>query len=508
VTIARPRATVPLTRYRKWVTFGVIMGLFLSAFEATVVVAAMPTVISHLGGLEVYAWVYSIYFLTATVTVPLWGRFSDLFGRRHFYIAGLALFTLGSIFCGISTSMPQLIASRAVQGFGAGALVPLGMTIIGDLYSLEERGRVQGLFSGVWGLSSLMGPLMGGLITDTLSWRWVFFINVPFGLLAGVIIGAFLRDPEVDKQRRVDVLGAVLLSIGLILFLLGLDSIGKGQVSARPGIMLGIALVLILLFIRVEVRHRDPILPLFLFGDRIFSAAILNGLLTGMALFGAITFVPLFVQGVLGTGATEAGWALMPLTLAWVFWSIISGRLIMLVGYRRLVTAGMLCLCLGFWLLSTAGADVSITRLVTAMALLGSGMGLSMVSLLIAVQNRVPRELLGAATSAASFFRQVGASVGIALMGTVMTNRLLAGLSELQADADSQIGRLLARPDAILDPLARNRLPPAVLQSLQGVLESALSNVFQVGFLISILALACALLIPPGSARQHARKEE
>jgi EmrB/QacA subfamily drug resistance transporter len=496
-----------LTRYRRWVTLGLMMGLFLSAFEATVVVAAMPTVISHLGGLDVYAWVYSIYFLTATVTVPLWGRFSDLFGRRRFYLAGVALFTLGSILCGMSNSMPQLIVSRAVQGLGAGALVPLGMTIIADLYSLEERGRVQGLFSGVWGLSSIIGPLMGGLITDTLSWRWVFFINVPFGILAGVIIGSFLRDPELDRRRRIDLLGAVLLSSGLILFLLGLDSIGKGLAVGRSWTMLAIALMLTLVFVRTELRHPDPILPLSLFRDRIFSAAVLNGLLTGMALFGAITFVPLFVQGVLGTGATEAGWSLTPLTLSWVLWSIVSGRLIMLVGYRRLVIGGMLCLCLGFWLLTTAGADVSPARLSSAMILLGSGMGLSMVALLIAVQNRVPRRLLGAATSAASFFRQLGASAGIAIMGMVMTNRLLAGFADLHGEASSELAELLAHPDVILDPLSRSQIPAGVLLSLRGVLESALSGVFQVGFVISVLALACSLLIPPGSARDHARPD-
>ena len=492
------------TRVRRRVTFGIMMGLFLSAFEATVVVAAMPTVVSNLGGLEVYGWVYSIYFLASTVTVPLWGRFSDIYGRRPMYIAGIASFVMGSVLCGTAHSMTQLITFRAIQGTGAGALFPVGMTIVADLYPLEERGRVQGLFSGVWGLSSIIGPVIGGLITDSFSWRWVFLLNVPFGILAGAIIALELIEPPRDKKRVIDYPGAALLTLGLISLLLGLDFIGRGAVSWRPWVAIGAAVCFLLAFVRVELTHRDPILPLRLFKDRIFLAATLNGFLTAMALFGAITFIPLFVQGVLGGDATSAGWALTPLTFGWVVFSIVSGRLILAVGYRRLVLSGMICLCLGFWLLGGADASVSGARLTLTTALLGAGMGLSMVALLIAVQNRVSRGHLGVATSAASFFRQVGASVGIAVMGTTLTSGLLAGLSELKLGQNKEVAYLAMHPDAILDPVTRGTIPAAALSSLQSVLGVALARVFHTGFLVSLLALASAFLVPSGGARDHA----
>ncbi len=231
---------------------------------------AMPTVISTLGGLEIYSWVYSVYFLMATVTVPLWGRLSDLYGRRVFYLAGIVFFLGGSVFCGVSQSMTQLIFSRAIQGLGAGALIPLGMTIVGDIYSLEGRARIQGLFSGVWGLSSVVGPLLGGLITDYLSWRWVFFLNIPFGLAAGVIIGTVLVDPPLTRKRQVDYCGALLLLLSLSLLLLGLDQWRTDGFSMEPFLFLLGALLTLVLFVILEIKKPDPILSLQLFRDRIF----------------------------------------------------------------------------------------------------------------------------------------------------------------------------------------------------------------------------------------------
>ena len=239
---------------RAWITAGVMMGLFLSALEATAVVTAMPTVISSLGGLELYSWVYSIYFLTATVTVPLWGRLSDFYGRRLFYIAGIGLFVGGSVLCGLSQSMGQLVAFRAIQGLGAGALLPLGMTIVGDIYSLERRARMQGWFSGVW-----------GLITDHFSWRWVFFLNIPFGLLAGTIIALVLVEPRNRRDSRVDYLGVLLLIVSLSLLLISLDQFKDGEPTLGQVLALITAVVLLALFVFQQRKAVDPILPLHLF---------------------------------------------------------------------------------------------------------------------------------------------------------------------------------------------------------------------------------------------------
>ncbi len=483
------------------------MGLFLSALEGTAVVTAMPTVISSLGGLELYSWVYSIYFLTATVTVPLWGRLSDLYGRRVFYLTGIVLFVSGSVLCGLSQSMIQLIAARALQGLGAGALLPLGMTIVGDIYSLERRARMQGWFSGVWGLSSIVGPLLGGLITDHLSWRWVFFLNIPFGILAGSIITLALVEPRKERRSRVDYLGALLLMVSFSLLLFGLDQWRRGQSSPDPSLLLMAGVVLLALFLFQQRRAIDPIFPLHLFRDRIFTAAALNGFFSGMALFGAISFLPLFVQGVLGTGATEAGWALTPLMLGWVTFSIIGGRLILIVGYRKTVIAGMVCLSTGFFLLSRITVQVTSLHLTMVLVLMGMGMGLSMISMLIAVQNRFPRSYLGIATSATQFFRTIGASIGIAIMGTVMAGQMLSKLATLEAaEQTEQVAYIARHPDAIVNPLSRAQIPPELLERLQGIFGAVLQDVFLVGFLASLLALASAFLVPPGSARQHARR--
>jgi len=493
---------------RAWITSGVIVGLFLSALEGTAVVTAMPTVVSSLGGLELYSWVYSIYFLTATVTVPLWGRLSDFYGRRLFYIAGIGLFVGGSIFCGLSQSMVQLVSFRAIQGLGAGALLPLGMTIVGDIYSLERRARMQGWFSGVWGLSSIIGPLLGGLITDHLTWRWVFFLNIPFGLLAGAIIAVALVEPRNQRRSRVDYLGALLLIVSLSLLLVSLDQFRSGEPDTGQFLALMTAVILLGLFIFQQGRVADPILPLNLFGDRMFSAAALNGLFSGMALFGAISFIPLFVQGVLGTGATEAGWAVTPLMLGWVIFSIIGGRLILIVGYRRTVIAGMVSLSIGFFLLSRVTVQVSPLELALILMLMGVGMGLSMVSMLIAVQNRFPRSYLGIATSATQFFRTIGASIGITIMGAVMAGQMMSGLSAMEAtEQTEQIAYVARHPDMIVNPLSRAEISSTLLPKLQGLLAMALQDVFFVGFIFSLLALAAAFLVPPGSARQHARRE-
>jgi EmrB/QacA subfamily drug resistance transporter len=482
-----------------------MMGTVLASLEATVIVTAMPTVVSTLGGLDLYSWVYTIYLLSSTVSGPLWGRLSDLHGRRPFYLAGLSFFVGGSALAGLSRSMLQLVVFRGVQGLGAGALIPLGMTILGDIYSLEERGRIQGFLSGVWGVSAVVGPLLGGWITDAFSWRWVFFLNLPFGLLGGAIMATALREPPAVQRRRLDYAGAALLVVGAALLLLSLDFLGKGGSTAGRWLLLTTSVVLLTCFVWYEWRCENPILPMRLFRDRMFLAASVNAFLTGMSIFGAISFLPLFVQGVLGTGATEAGWALSPLTWGWVVFSIVSGRMILRVGYRSLVVTGMAALSLGFWLLSGADASISQPTLIFLMVCVGMGMGLSTVALLIAVQNRVPRHLLGISTSAASFFRSIGAAIGIAVMGAVMSRQMTLQLANFRSLKDNpQLAYFAGHPDAIVHPVARGGVPVAVLNQLQGVLQTALAQVFTVGFAIALAALAASFLVPAGAARDHA----
>ena len=406
---------------RRTITAGLLLGMALGALEATVVGTAMPSVVAHLGGFDHYSWVFSAYLLTSTAAVPIWGRLSDLFGRRRVYLIGVALFLVGSVAAGASLSMLQLIAFRAVQGLGAGALVPLAMTIIGELYTVEERPRVQALFSGMWGLASIGGPLVGGYLTDTISWRWVFYINVPFGLLTAAVIGTAYPAHRATRQIRVDWVGAMLLFAGVSCLLAGLSNVGLTWA------WLAGAAVLLAAFAAVERAVREPILPLALFRVPVIRSSLPVVFLLGMGMFGAIAFVPLFVQGAMGGTASEAGGALTPLFLGWVLTSVAGARLTLAVGYRAISWVGLLCMTVAFVALARMQIDSARMYLLTVVFTLGAGMGFAMLSLLLAVQHSVPRTQLGVATSLNQFSRSVGAAIGVALMGGILAWSLGTG---------------------------------------------------------------------------------
>jgi EmrB/QacA subfamily drug resistance transporter len=454
-------------------------GMLLAALEATVVGTAMPTIVAALGGLAHYSWVVSAYLLASTVTVPIWGKLSDLFGRRPMFQIGTAVFVLGSAACGFAHSMPFLIVARAVQGLGAGALVPLAMTIIGDIFTLDERAKMQGLFSGVWGLSSVVGPILGGFITDQLSWRWVFYINLPVGIAAMAIIGFALVEPKRHDRPKIDYLGAFVLTVAVTLLLLILGE----RVSLRSLLLLIPVVALFAWFVRIERRAPDPVVPFALFRNRVVSVSIVVGFLAGVAMFAAITFVPLFAQGVLGATATGAGSLLTPLLLSWVLASIVGGRLLIKIGSRPLVIAGLIFMIAGFFLLSRFYRTTPHWVLVADLVLVGCGLGLVMLTLLIAAQHSVPREQLGITTSLNQFSRSIGGALGVALLGAV----LASGLASFSAD-----------PNALVNPAARAHMPPATLAALQHALEGTLHNIFLVSAILVAISLAVAFTLPRG----------
>lgn len=499
------RPALEMSPGRRWaVTAGVMTGMFLAALEATVVGTAMPTVIAALGGLNHYSWVFSAYLITSTVTVPVWGKLSDLYGRRLFYQLGIAIFLIGSMLSGLSTSMTQLIAFRAVQGLGAGALVPLGMTIIGDIYTIRERARMQALFSGVWGLSSVIGPVVGGFITDQLSWRWVFYINLPVGLAAALIMGLALKEPKRTERAAVDYAGAGLLMAAITMLMLALVE-GGGSVgallSARNVSLIAGAAVLGLLFWWVEGRAAEPIIPFGLLRNRVVAVSVAAGFMAGVAMFGAISFVPLFAQGALGATATEAGSLLTPLMLSWVGMSVVGGRLLLRVGYRPTTIVGFVLLTLGFVLLSLFQRDTARVWLYFDLVLIGAGLGLTMLTLLIAVQQSVARTQLGVATSLNQFSRSIGGAVGVAVMGAVLTAGLATHLSALARASNGALtqeraAELAANPNALIEPQARAALPPATLDALQGAMASSIHNVFWAGTVMAAVALLISLWLP------------
>jgi len=478
-----------------------MLGMFLAALEATVVGTAMPTVIASLGGLDRYSWVFSAYLLTSTVTVPVWGRLSDLYGRRLFYLIGVAFFLVGSALSGASQSITQLIAFRAIQGLGAGALIPLSMTINGDIYTLRERTRMQGLFSGVWGLASILGPLAGGFITDSISWRWVFYINIPFGLAAAVVVGFALVEPKRTELPVIDYAGAIWLTVAITLLLLVLVESGDPAIWGNPLTLVAVVGMLIssALFFRTEKRAAEPIVPLSLFRNRIIAVGSITAFMVGAAMFGALSFVPLFVQGTMGGTATEAGALLTPFLLGWVTMSVVGGRLMFRVGYRPTILAGLFVLLMSFVVFTTFGPATPRSWLLADVLAMGIGMGLVMFALLITVQNSVGRSQLGIATSLNQFSRSIGQTVGVAVMGTVMTISLASHIAEIQQESGlpaEDVARVVHNPSALVDPIARAAQKPELIHAMSGALGGALHNVFLTGAALAFLAFLSGFWLP------------
>jgi len=470
------------------ITLGILLSLFLASVEGTVVATAMPTIVAQLGGLSIYSWVFSVYLLTSTTTVPIYGKLSDLYGRKLVYLVSMLLFLTGSVLCGQARTMDQLILFRAVQGLGAGGVLPLAFTIIGELFSLEQRARMQGLLSGVWGVSSIIGPLIGGFLVDQVSWNWVFYINVIPGLLALACVWFAWKELGLDPARRpvVDYLGAILLTLGVLSLLIGLEELG----SPLAWVFLGAAGCLFVGLIFAERSAVDPILPIHLFRGRLFSVAILHAVLSGAALFGSISYVPLFVQAVLHTNATQAGITLTPMSLGWTLASILAARLLLKTGYRSLVLVGMVILVAGMFLMSLIGVHSSQLQVMVYLAMAGIGMGLSVPAFLIAVQSTVRRADLGTGTSTLTFSRSMGGTIGVSVLGIFLGSRL-AGLL-VSAGIDPNTVSL----DSLLDPLAS--ASAAMGGPLREALAISIANMFLIGFVAALLGLLVVLFAPPG----------
>jgi EmrB/QacA subfamily drug resistance transporter len=472
--------------------------MFLAALEATAVGTAMPTVVADLGGVSRYSWVFSAYLLASTTTVPMYGKLADLFGRLRIFTIAALLFLLGAALCGTAQSFSQLILFRAIQGIGAGGLIPVAITIVGDIYSLEERGRIQGIFSGVWAVSSLVGPAAGGLITDFLSWRWVFYLNLPFGLVSILMLHAFLREEKHRSKRTLDFLGTISLTASIALLLLALLEGTRlwGWGDTRTLSMMISAGGLLLLFLWQERRAPEPMLPLELFQNRVIAIASAGGFFMGTVLFCAAAYVPMFTQGVLGGTAIDAGMTLAPMSIGWPIASTTSGWFLAKRGYRPFILAGSVLALLGCLFLALAEPESGRGPVMLAMFVLGLGLGFLSTPYLLAVQNAVPRHQRGVATSSVQFFRTIGGSIAVAALGALL-NAHLARTLVTQVD-----------PNVALNPELRSGVPSEVLSNVVSALDGGLGGVYLAMTGLAMVGVAVALLFPRGSAKAHAHPEE
>jgi EmrB/QacA subfamily drug resistance transporter len=489
------------------ITIAAMLGMFLAAMDSTAVGTAMPTIVAAFGGLALYSWVFAAYQIAFVVTTPIFGRLADLHGRKRIYLIGILSFVGASALCGFSRSMDQLVFFRLLQGIGGGAVLPIALTIIADLFPVEQRLRIQGLFSGVWGLAAIVGPLIGGALADHGAWRWIFFVNIPAGLVATLILTFAFRESRFSAAGgAIDYAGIGLLSGASIVLLLLMFWGGHefAWLSAPSFALAALCAALLLLFVHVETHTEQPFLPFRLFSSRIISVATVGGFLIGVSIFGTTAYVPLFVQGVIGRSATTAGEALMPYMVMWTVSSIVGGRVALRWGYRPVTITGMTLLAAGSFLLTLLTPRATAPVVFVDMVVLGSGMGLTATMFIIAMQNAVARPLRGIVTSLNVFTRNLGSAIGVSAQGAVLIAALDARLAHLPAALRLHLPPG-GDPQAMLDSAAQASLAPAAHEAVRRALAQGIHAAFVLGLGLAALGLAAVVLyMPSGSVAEQA----
>lgn len=504
MTAQNLRESLGLTPAKTLVLVSILLVVFLAAVDVTVVETAMPTIIGVLSGAQLYSWVFTSYLLTSTVTTPIFGKLADIFGRKRVLLLGIFVFVLGSALCGLSQSMLQLIVFRGIQGIGAGCILPVAQTVVGDLFTPAQRARIQSLFALTWGTASLSGPLIGGLIVDYWSWQWIFYINLPIGLAAGVMLQRHLHEQPRHSAAPIDYRGAVLLTGGTTALMIALSLVGVGAAwtDARIVALLAAAAVLLVFFGRSQHHAADPILPLRLFRHPMLLFPNITGFLLGAVMIGFSVYLPLFRQGVQGGTATDAGLVLMPLSLGWDIGALIAGTVVLRLGYRWSVFAGTACQFVAAAIMVATGLslDVSPWILRACMLLIGIGMGFATLAILLSAQSSVGYSVRGVVTSATTFVRTLGQTLGLAVLGTIVNLQLLGRLRAIPGLVSPGASGVDALNiiNGLVDPAQRGLQPPARLLVLEQALADSLMPVFWILVGVTVVAAALALRIPPG----------
>ena len=504
MTTTSAAPTLDLPRRRVLLIIGaLLLGLFLAALDQTIVATALPTIVGDLHGASHLTWVVTAYLLASTVSTPLWGKLGDQYGRKAFFQAAIVIFLVGSALSGFSHSLLELIGFRAVQGLGAGGLIIGALAIVGDVVSPRERGRYQGLFGAVFGVATVLGPLLGGFFVQDLSWRWVFYINVPIGIVALFVTAAQLPGQLMKVRHIIDYLGTILLALAttaLVLFTsLGGTTYGW---TSPPIIAIGLSgVVLTVLFLFVERRAAEPVIPLGLFANRVFSTASAVGFVLGFAMFGALTFLPLFFQDALGLSPTASGLRLLPLVGGLLLASIGSGQLVSRWGrYKVFPVVGTFLMVVGLLLLSNIGLATAGWMIDGYLFVFGAGLGLVLQILVVAVQSAVPYEQLGTATSGVTFFRSIGGSFGTAIFGAIFANLLTTNVvrflhvTAITPDLKNSLNAA--------NPTSLAHLPPAIHAGVVSAMVHTIQTVFLIAVPIAAVAFVLSWLLPDSELRK------
>lgn len=465
---------------RKWTVIALLCAVFLAAMEATAVATVMPTIVGDLGGLDRYSWVFTAYMMSSTITVPIYGKLADLYGRKPILQFGIGLFLIGSTLSALAGTMNQLIFFRAIQGLGAGAIQPMGLTITGDIFKVEERARITAIFGTVWGVAGISGPMIGSLISEFLGWPWLFYINLPFGVAAAFIVQQALKEKIVRKKVKLDWLGAVFLSAAISCTLLAVNA------REESAVLIPLSTFCFIAFLLVEQRVQEPIVPLDLFSNPVISNASLVSIMLGGAMLTFVTYLPLYIEGVRQLGVFAAGISIIPMGVAWPIASGLSARILPRMGFRRLLRLGLVLVFTGCTLTASAAYfKLPFFAIMVGMGLLGLGMGFSNIPLLFSVQSAVPWNRRGSATATNLFSRTMGGTIAVGVMGAVLARALSRDPTLPASVANDLIG-----------PTHGKNVAPELLERLAAVMDVGLYRIFFYSAGIALLALLFGLFFP------------